>query len=205
MATARQTSSGKAGRPVISALLRSRRERKLYDYRVSHLDWKEKTNITGSRTPGRGNPFSFINMQCKHYPFIHFFPSHSHPMFELYAVMNGKVAMSMASGSCRRVELGAGTAILMAPQQFHSARSTGPASVINLHFTPVWPPSLRKKMVQACGQKLRLSPFAREGLRLLVHLPGRLDSADTARALSGIFQAVLIHDLLGPPAAGRKK
>lgn len=173
-------------RPVIAATLPNKGNRMVYEYRIHHINWTEKANITG-----RQSPFSFINLQYKVYPPHHFFPSHSHPMFEFYAVTRGQVIISLGPRGENPVELGAGTAILMAPHQFHSANSDRPAEVLNVHFTPKWRATQKKAMLHICGQRLRLGKVARKNISILKKLPAGKSSDKSAKVLITSFNCVL--------------
>ena len=176
----------KAPRHIIPAILRSRGNRMVYEYRIHHINWKEGANITGHVAP-----FSFINLQYKVYPPHHFFPAHSHTMFEFYAVTRGQVVISTGARGETPVALGPGTAILMAPHQFHSASSERPASVVNVHFIPRWRPAIRQDMLRICGRRLRLGRSARAGLAAMMKLPAGKSSMKNVKTLKAIFTSVL--------------
>lgn len=158
----------------------------VYEYRIHHINWKEEANITGHMAP-----FSFINLQFKVYPPHHFFPAHSHTMFEFYAVTRGQVVISTGARGETPVVLGPGTAILMAPHQFHSASSERPASVVNVHFIPRWRPALRQAMLPICGRRLRLGKDARTGLGDMKKLPAGKSSSKNAKILKSVFSSIL--------------
>ena len=176
----------KTARPVIAAKLKNRGSRQVYEYRIHHVDWEEKANFTS-----RSAPFSFINLQYKVYPPHHFFPSHSHTMYEFYSVMKGRVVMSVGTRKQVPVGLGAGSVVIMAPHQFHTASSERPASVVNVHFIPRWTAAQKRAMNQLCGQRLRLGKDARKNLVALNKLPSGKSTEKSAKVLKTVFSGVL--------------
>jgi len=186
----------KKAHPLIAAELPNKGNRMVYEYRIRHVDWQEKSNITG-----RFGPFSFINLQYKVYPPHHFFPSHSHAMYEFYSVIKGRVVMSVGTRKQVPVELGAGSAAIMAPHQIHTASSERPAAVVNVHFVLRGPIARKKALANICGRRLHISKDTRARLASLSKLPADKTSGNSARVLKSEFNCIL-EAMLGE---GQKK
>lgn len=99
--------------------------------------------------------------------------------------------MSIGTRKQIPIELGAGSVVIMAPHQFHTASSERPASVVNVHFIPRWKPAQKRVMNLLCGKRIRLDKEARKNLASLVKLPSGKSTGKTAQELKTRFSGVL--------------
>ncbi|MEK7475719.1 MAG: helix-turn-helix domain-containing protein [Candidatus Coatesbacteria bacterium] len=148
-----------------------------------------------SRRKGGWWPWRVLLVEYKRLREGHSFPVHRHPpgLFEFYAVMAGKVTLSVRGRA--PIEVGTGRAVLLPSLAAHSMESAGGATVVNMHF----PLSRREpwlKMLNLLEGKVSgLSPSAMATVRQLVQLNSR------PRALRPYLAHALLSSMLLSAAA----
>jgi len=194
----------KGGNRLVPTILRSQKERTLYRLRLRQRNWDELSNITGDLRSGQCM-FSYIRLEHKRLHPNHWFHRHCHQQYEFYMVESGKTTVTVGRMGDKLVKIGPGEAIILAPEHAHSMEGTAPTRVINGHFSLHTCATCERMLKQCSGKRMLLSHFSLEGLRLLTRLPGRLGRAETGRALSDIFYAILLYEFLGPRIGSSRK